>query len=82
MDALTFQEGYRVIGLGMWLGIVMAANVWFVIWPNQKRALGIVPSEDAAKARSATTAMMASRINFILSIPMLYAMVTQFYLPT
>ena len=82
MDALTFEEGYRVIGLGMWLGIVMAANVWFVIWPNQKRALGIVPSEDAAKARSATTAMMASRINFILSIPMLYAMVTQFYLRT
>lgn len=82
VDALAFEEGRRVIGLGMWLGIVMAANVWFVIWPNQKRALGIVAAEDDAKARSAATAMMGSRINFILSIPMLYAMVTQFYLPS
>ena len=70
-----------MIGLGMWLGIIMAANVWFVIWPNQQRALGLKPAEDEAKARSARHAMMASRINFILSIPMLYCMVTQFYLP-
>ena len=75
--ALALQEGYRTIGLGMWLGLIMAANVWFIIWPNQKRALGIVPAEDAAKARSATTAMMASRTNLILSIPMLYCMVAQ-----
>ncbi len=81
-SALTFEEGYRTIGLGMWLGLIMAANVWVVIWPNQKRALGIVDADDASKARSATTAMMGSRINFILSIPMLYAMVTQFYLPS
>ncbi len=75
--ALTLAEGFRTIGIGMWLGIIMAANVWFVIWPNQKRALGIVPAEDAAKARSASVAMMASRINLILSIPMLYCMVAQ-----
>jgi uncharacterized membrane protein len=75
--ALTFTEGYRTIGTGMWLGIIMAANVWFVIWPNQKRALGIVTVDDARKASSATTAMMASRINLILSIPMLYCMVGQ-----
>jgi len=75
--ALTFQEGYRTIGTGMWLGIIMAVNVWFVIWPNQKRALGIVTSADDVKARSATTAMMGSRINLILSIPMLYCMVGQ-----
>ena len=75
--ALTLTEGYRTIGIGMWLGLIMAANVWFVIWPNQKRALGIVPAEDAAKARSASLAMMASRINLILSLPMLYCMVTQ-----
>jgi uncharacterized membrane protein len=73
--ALMLTEGYRTIGIGMWLGLIMAANVWFVIWPNQKRALGIVPAEDAAKARSASVAMMASRINLILSIPMLYCMV-------
>ncbi|MEA3036868.1 MAG: hypothetical protein QOH04_2645 [Sphingomonadales bacterium] len=75
--ALTFTLGYRTIGTGMWLGIIMAANVWFVIWPNQKRALGIVPADDATKAKSASLAMMASRINLILSIPMLYCMVGQ-----
>jgi uncharacterized membrane protein len=74
-DALTLQESHRTIGIGMWLGLIMAANVWFVIWPNQKRALGIVPSEDAVKARSASVAMMASRTHLILSIPMLYCMV-------
>jgi uncharacterized membrane protein len=73
--ALGLQEGFTTIGIGMWLGIIMAANVWFIIWPNQKRALGIVPAADDVKARSATTAMMASRTNLILSIPMLYCMV-------
>ena len=75
--ALTLSLGYRTIGIGMWLGLIMAANVWFVIWPNQKRALGIVAAEDAVKARSASVAMMASRTNLILSLPMLYCMVTQ-----
>ncbi len=75
--ALTFADGYRTIGTGMWLGIIMAANVWFVIWPNQKRALGIVEADADRKAKSASLAMMASRINFILSIPMLYCMVGQ-----
>jgi uncharacterized membrane protein len=76
-DALLLREGYRTIGIGMWLGLIMAANVWFIIWPNQKRALGIVEADDATKARSAATAMMASRTNLILSIPMLYCMVGQ-----
>jgi uncharacterized membrane protein len=75
--ALMLKDGYRTIGIGMWLGIIMAANVWFVIWPNQKRALGIVPAEDSAKAKSASLAMMASRTNLILSLPMLYCMVGQ-----
>ena len=75
--ALTLSEGYRTIGVGMWLGLIMAANVWFVIWPNQKKALGIVPADDAAKARAGSVAMMASRTNLILSLPMLYCMVTQ-----
>ena len=77
VEALSFQPGFRLIGLGMWLGLIMAFNVWFVIWPNQKRALGIVETDDARKARSATTAMMFSRINVLLSVPMLYCMVTQ-----
>ena len=75
-NALKLEVGFRTIGIGMWLGIIMALNVWLVIWPNQKRALGIVPADDAAKAKSASLAMMASRTNLILSIPMLYCMVT------
>jgi uncharacterized membrane protein len=76
-QAFTFQEGFRLIGLGMWLALIMAFNVWFVIWPNQKKALGLVPAEDAVKAKAATTAMIFSRTNTLLSIPMLYCMVTQ-----
>jgi uncharacterized membrane protein len=75
MNALKLDDGNRTIGIGMWLGIVMALNVWLVIWPNQKRALGLVPADDARKASSARLAMMASRTNLILSIPMLYCMV-------
>ena len=62
------------IGIGMWLGLIMAYNVWFVIWPNQKRALGIVESDPETKAKSAKTAMLFSRTNTILSLPMLLSM--------
>ena len=75
--ALMLADGYRTIGIGMWLGLIMAANVWFIIWPNQKKALGIVTVADDAKARAASVAMMASRTNLILSLPMLYCMVGQ-----
>ena len=74
--ALGLQEpALRLLGIGMWLGLIMAANVWFIIWPNQKRALGIVTVDDASKAKAASLAMMASRINLILSLPMLYCMI-------
>ena len=63
------------IGIGMWLGTIMWFNVWFVIWSNQKKALGIVPAEDDIKAASARTAMLFSRTNTLLSIPMLFSMV-------
>ena len=63
------------IGIGMWLGLIMAFNVWFVIWPNQKRALGIVECEAEVKAKSAKTAMLISRTNTLLSFPMLLSMV-------
>ncbi len=76
-SALTFQPGYRMIGLGMWLGLIMAFNVWFVIWPNQKKALGLVEADAETKAKAATTAMIFSRTNTLLSVPMLYCMVTQ-----
>jgi len=63
------------IGIGMWLGIYMAFNVWFIIWPNQKRALGIVECDPESKAKSARTAMLFSRTNTLLSLPMLLTMV-------
>ena len=64
------------IGIGMWMAIVMFINVWFVIWPNQKKALGIVEADADIKAKSAKTAMLFSRTNTLLSIPMLFAMVS------
>ena len=63
------------IGIGMWLGIIMAYNVWFVIWPNQKKALGLIDSSPEEKAKSAKTAMLFSRANTLLSFPMLLSMV-------
>ena len=63
------------IGIGMWLGIIMAYNVWMVIWPNQKKALGIIDATAEEKAKSARTAMLFSRANTLLSIPMLLTMV-------
>lgn len=80
IDALTLQPGSRVIGLGMWLALIMAFNVWFVIWPNQKKALGLVEADADTKAKAATTAMLFSRTNTVLSLPMLYCMVTQGWL--
>ncbi len=74
VEALTLQEPARLIGIGMYLALIMAFNVWFIIWPNQKRALGLVPADDASKARSARVAMLASRTNTLLSFPMLLAM--------
>ena len=74
-QALMLQDGYRLIGTGMWLGIIMFLNVWVIIWPNQKKALGIVTVDDAAKAKAGSLAMMASRTNLILSLPMLYCMI-------
>ncbi len=64
------------IGVGMWLATIMWFNVWFVIWPNQQKALGMVPVEADAKTRAARMAMLFSRTNTMLSIPMLYAMVS------
>ena len=75
--ALQLQRPYTAIGIGMWIALVMAFNVWFIIWPNQKKALGLVPVEAAEKAAAARFAMLTSRFNTMLSIPMLYCMVAQ-----
>jgi uncharacterized membrane protein len=77
-DAMTLSIGSGIpkhTAIGMWLGIIMAYNVWFVIWPNQKRALGIVDCDPDLKAKSARTAMLFSRTNTLLSLPMLFTMV-------
>ena len=76
-QAFTLQAPFRAIGLGMWIALVMAFNVWFIIWPLQKRALGIVAVEPDVKAKSARVAMLVSRFNTMLSIPMLFLMVAQ-----
>ena len=80
VDAITIGitsgvAKHTAIGIGMWLGTIMWFNVWFIIWPKQKIALGIVEADDAAKAAAGRTAMLFSRTNTMLSIPMLYAMV-------
>jgi len=75
--ALMLQKGVLAIGLGMWLGIIMWFNVWFIIWPNQKKALGMVQVTPEEKTKAARVAGMTSRINTMLSIPMLYFMVAQ-----
>jgi len=70
----ALDRQYTLLGLGMWLGIIMMLNVWGIIWPNQKRALGIVEADADTKAKSARMAMLGSRTNLLLSIPMLASM--------
>ena len=77
IQALMLQTSVYTIGIGMWLALIMAFNVWFIIWPNQKKVLGIVSATPDAKAAAAKLAGMTSRINTMLSIPMLYCMVAQ-----
>jgi len=68
------DSGFTLMGIGVWLAIIMFLNVWGIIWPNQKIALGIKPAEADAKAKAARIAMLASRTNTLLSLPMLTAM--------
>jgi len=79
-EAMTLGIGsgggkYTAIGIGMWLGLIMAFNVWFIIWPNQKKVLGIVDSTPEEKPIAAKKALIASRTNTLLSLPMLLTMV-------
>lgn len=77
VQALTLRPGFIMIGVGMWMALIMAFNVWFIIWPNQQKALGLVDVPADQKAPAARIAGMTSRINTMLSIPMLYCMVGQ-----
>ena len=74
IKAFTFQQGYEMIGLGAWLGSIMLFNVWAIIWPNQKKILGMVEASADAIAKAKTNAAMASRTNVALSVPMLLCM--------
>lgn len=76
VEAFTFaNEAATYIGVGAWLGTIMLFNVWVLIWPNQKKVLGMVEASDADKAKAARVALLASRTNTALSIPMLMSMV-------
>lgn len=79
VDSFTLQPGVAVIGVGAWLGTIMLFNVWVLIWPNQKKILGLVEATDEQKASAKTVALMASRTNTFLSIPMLMCMVGQMH---
>jgi len=72
--AFTFQEGYATIGMGAWLGTIMLFNVWGLIWPNQKKILGMVEATPEQIAKAKVVALMASRTNTLLSIPMILGM--------
>ncbi len=76
VSALLLQDGgkVRLIGVGMWLALIMAFNVWFIIWPAQKKILGIIEATAEEKAAAAPRALFASRTNLLLSFGMLYAM--------
>lgn len=75
VNAFTLQAGAQTIGVGAWMGTIMLFNVWVLIWPNQKKILGIVEATDEAKASAKVVALMASRTNTFLSIPMLMCMI-------
>jgi len=74
VSAFILQASVAFIGIGAWLGTIMLFNVWVLIWPNQKKILGIVPATDAEKAKARRVAFLASRTNTMLSIPMLFFM--------
>src|SRR5258706_9318410 len=75
VNAFLLRGSAAPIGIGAWLGTIMLFNVWFLIWPNQKKVLGIVAADDAAKAKAARVAFLASRTNTMLSVPMLFFMI-------
>lgn len=77
MAALSLTQPFVTIGIGMWIALIMAFNVWFIIWPNQQKALGMVDVTPEEKAKAGKMAMLTSRANTLLSIPMLYMMVAQ-----
>jgi len=81
VSAFTLHAGFQKIGVGAWLGTIMLLNVWGLIWPNQKKILGLVQATDEQKNKARRVAFLASRTNTALSIPMLFFMVAQTHIP-
>jgi uncharacterized membrane protein len=81
VSALLLKKGFVMIGIGMWMALIMAFNVWFIIWPNQQKILGLVEATAEQKAAAAKPALYASRFNTMFSIGMLYCMVAQQNMP-
>ncbi len=75
--AFTLQPGFVNIGIGSWLGTILLFNVWAIIWPNQKKLLGITPADEQQKQRAKRTVALTARINLVLSLPLIYFMSTQ-----
>jgi uncharacterized membrane protein len=76
VDTFLLRNGMGPMGIGAWLGTIMLVNVWVLIWPNQKKVLGMIPASDAGKNKARRVAFLASRTNVMLSIPMLFFMAT------
>jgi len=74
VNAFTLRNGYAAIGVGAWLGTIMLVNVWGIIWPNQRKILGLTPATDEEKNAARRVAFLASRFNLMLSLPLLYFM--------
>jgi uncharacterized membrane protein len=74
VNAFTLARGYAGIGIGAWLGTIMLVNVWALIWPNQKKILGLTPASDEEKTRARRIALITSRVNLMLSLPLLFFM--------
>lgn len=81
LSALMLKKGFIMIGVGMWMALIMAFNVWFIIWPAQQKILGLVEATAEQKAAAAKPALYASRFNTMFSIGMLYCMVAQQNMP-
>lgn len=74
IDAFTLTSYHAVIGMGAWIGTIMMLNVWFVLWPHQKKVLGFVPATPEERVRASRVTFLSARVNTMLSIPLLFFM--------
>lgn len=80
-DALALRGQFAVLGLGVWIGLLMTANLWFVLWPHQKKVLGFVPAPHAERVRCSRVTFLSSRTNTILSFPAVFLMIAGAHAP-